>query len=170
MKRPNSLFSVWAQALVVLGAVFCILGFASFVRPIPMRSGEAWMFLFAGLPLLLCGGVCALLAQRKRSVNARLRAEGVPVSGRVRSVKHHRFAAVKTIDFRSRRGRTSHWSVLCEYTWEGRTYTVRSGLLWSKPGDGEQHPVIYLDPQHPKNAFVAPDSIRPDPFQCDILM
>ena len=161
MRRPSSIFSVLAWILMIVGAIFLLFGLAAAALSLPMRNGDPWMFLPVGGVLLLAGGICALIAGQIRRTAARLRRLGVPVTGRVQAVKHHLFISVKqsALTVVNLPGQNSPWSVLCAYTWEGREYTVRSGLLWGQPSEG-QHPTVYLDPHRPVRAWVDPDTIR----------
>lgn len=160
MKPPRFACTIVAAVLLALGAVFTLLGaLGAFAVPIPTRSGEAWMFLPPGLILLAAGVVLVLSLGRTKRLQARLRAEGVPVPGRVTAIRHHKYTSYGTDpDFVGYK--RSPWTVSCEYQWEGQTYTVRSALLWDKPRAGDQQPTVYLDPNHPKQSFLDPESLQ----------
>lgn len=54
--------------------------------------------------------------------------------------------------------RRSPYDVQCRYTQAGETYVCVSPLLWDRPMQGQ--PVdVYLDEEHPEQAFVGPDTI-----------
>ncbi len=160
MKPPRFFRTFPAVVLLALGTVFTLLGALGVSAvPIPMRSGEAWMFLPIGLVLLAAGVVLALSVRRTKRLQVRLRAEGVPVPGRVTAIRYHRYTSYGTDpDFVAYK--RSPWTVSCEYQWEGQTYTVRSSLLWQRPCAEGQQPAVYVDPNHPKKAFLDPGSLQ----------
>ncbi len=160
MKPPSSYSVLIALVLIPLGGLFALLGLLGQAFPFTMRSGEAWQFIPVGLILAAVGGLCILAAAQKKVIQSRLLAGGRPVQGSILEVKHHIFVTYNISSFTNCPGKNSPWTVLCQYTWEGRTYTVRSGFFWRKPSEYDQHPVVYLDPEHPKRAFLDPDSIR----------
>lgn len=160
MKPPRTYRAIIALVLLALGGVFTLLGvLGAFAVPIPMRSGEAWMFLPVGLILLAAGVVLVLSLGRTKRLQARLRVEGVPVPGRVTAIRYHKYTSYGSDpDFVSYK--RSPWTVTCEYQWERQTYTVRSPLLWDKPRAEDQQPTVYLDPNRPRRAFLDPESLR----------
>ena len=157
-KRPQSYLDMLAMIVTPLGALFVLLGLLGQFVPLPMRGGESWMFLPAGLALLAAGGLCALCSRVRRRRSARLRSEGRAVPGRVVSVKEHVWVNWNTGSLAPRR--RSPWSAECEYQWEGQTRTVRTSLLWDRPREGGRRPAVYVDPQHPRRAWVDPASLE----------
>lgn len=158
LKRPESYFDMLAVILTPLGAFFALLGILGRFVPLPMRGGESWVFLPAGLALLAAGGLCALLARARRRRTARLRAEGRAVPGRVVSVKEHVWVNWNTGSLAPRR--RSPWTVRCEYLWEGEPYFTASALLWDRPRESGRRPAVYVDPQNPRRAWVDPESLE----------
>ena len=157
MKEPKSVWEILAPILLILGALFALLGALGLAGiSIPMRSGLQEDFFLIGAGLLAAGGLCALAAWGKRRRQTWLRENGRAVPGEVTAVRHH-----TTINYGAVKGRRrSPWSVECRYTWDGQTYTARTPLLWEKPAKGGQRPLVYLDPERPRRAAVDPDSVR----------
>lgn len=155
MRRPDSWLALWALLLSLIGGGLFLFGLVHMVFSLPMRSGSSWALLLTGAAFLIVGGACALLARRRSRQHKRLREYGTTAPGRVVQIKYHGF-----VTWNEPSGSRSPWSVRCEYTYEGRTYTVKSGFFWEKPSQYDQHPVVYLDPARPQRAFLDPDSIR----------
>lgn len=154
MKRPNSFPALWALLLSLIGGGLFLFGLVYTVFSLPMRSGSSWAILLTGGAFLIAGGACALLARRRSRQQTRLREHGTAVPGRSVRVKRHSF-----VTWNETPGSRSPWSVWCEYDYEGRAYTVRSGFFWTKPSEYDQHPLVYLDPERPQRAVLDPDSI-----------
>lgn len=113
--------------------------------------GSGWFVLFS-LLFFLAGTVLFLLCRREGMRNARLRTNGWPVHGGVLRVKHHLLLP---------RSAAGPWTALCQYTYQGRTYTVRSPYLRHAPLTTiEQRPTVYIDKARPHLAYVAPETIR----------
>lgn len=158
MKPPRTYEALLAFLLLMMGAIFSLLGLVFQALSIPMRNGDASSFLLGGLPLLVFGGGLLLWARRKEHSWDRLRAEGRAVPGKLvpEATRRHWYTSFGSDGIRKR----SPWTMLCIYQWEGKTYDLRSEFLWRKPQEGEQHPTIYLDPLDPKRAWVDPDSLQ----------
>ena len=102
-----------------------------------------------GLLLLFAAMPCMLIAQFQGRRREWLRCSGFPVQGRVVRVTHH-----PSVSYGNQR---HPWTVLCEYHYEGQTYTVLSTFLWDKPA--KQTARVYLDQQRPAQAWVDPKSL-----------
>lgn len=163
VKPPRSVWPMWAGVFLSLGAALCGFGLLAQFAAIPVRSGNAADFLRMGGLCLIVGGACALWSRRNNAIQRRLRRDGTAVSGTVHSVKHHIYVNWNRASFSNAAGHNSPWSVCCEYSYGGRTYTVRSDFLWARPAGGGQCPTIYLDPRRPGRAFIDPDTIRTVP-------
>ena len=82
------------------------------------------------------------------------RLEIVTVQGLVVKTTRH-----ITVSCGSADGRKRHpWTVLCEYRYEGQTYTVRSTFLWDEPVGSTAK--IFLDQERPGQAWVDPRSLQ----------
>ena len=158
MRPPDTYVGLIALVLGALGVVFTLLGLAGEAAAIPMRGGKASDFLPFGLTFLLVGGVCLCAARCKKAARARLLAEGRRVRGEVLDVKRHIFVSFNTRDLIQFPGRSSPWTLLCSYSWEGRTYTVRSPFLWQQPANPRSVDIC-IDPARPGRAAVDLDSV-----------
>ena len=149
------LFGLIGGAFVLMGAVFGLL-------KVPVRGAvhSGWAFVPLGLAGLLLALACAGLACRRHRREASLRAAGVPVAGAVVQVRKYWWINWNTDSFVNWPGKCSPWVVRCSYEYQGQTYQVNSCLLWREPAPGEQRPVVYVDPNCPRLAFVDADTIR----------
>lgn len=154
MKRPDGYPDIIALVFAWLGIAFTLLGLIGLAIPYPMRSGERWMFGVMGVALILAAVPFILTARRQRRLREELRRLGWPVRGRVVSVKCHDFVHWTSGGFNI----LSPWTVLCEYQYEGQSYTVRSTFLWDKPVGKTVK--IFLDQLHPERAWVDPKSLQ----------
>lgn len=157
MKPPRTYEALLGWILLILGAVFTLLGLLIPILSIPMRNGDARSFLLGGAPLLLFGAGLLCYARLRERGWDRLRTEGRAVTGQLapEATRHHWYVSFGSDGFRKR----SPWTVLCIYRWEDGTRSVRSQFLWQKPREGEQHPTVYVDPLNPGRAWVDPDSL-----------
>ena len=158
MRPPDSYAGLIALVLGALGAVFALLGLVGEAAAIPMRGGQASDFLPFGLAFLAAGGVCLGVDRLRAAARARLLAEGRRVRGEVLDVKRHIFVSFNTKDLIQFPGRSPPWTLLCSYTWEGRTYTVRSPFLWQQPANPRSVDIC-IDPARPGRAAVDLDSV-----------
>ena len=160
MRQPQTIWSLCAFILGLMGIMFVFLGTVFSITGIPVNGGPNWLFIPIGTVLLLgslaCLAKCRLQKQRIR----RLKAAGISVAGKIQSVRHLVWINWNTKTFVNRPGQCSPWVVQCSYCYGGRTYTVKSLLSWIKPTDDFQQPVIYLDPRNPSNAYVDLDTIK----------
>ena len=156
LKKPAGNLEIVTLVLDCLGICFLLLGLLGTAVPIPMRSGESWMFAVMGLVLLFAAFPCLLLVRARARRNHELRRLGRPVPGRVIRVRHHIWTSLGSRGLRRRHP----WTVLCEYRWEGQTYTAGSIFLWERPLETGQAPKIFLDQDNPRRAFVDPDSLK----------
>ena len=160
MRQPESWSQLCAWTLCLIGGAFVLLGAIWGILGLPVRNGTSWSFLPVGLALLLIGLGFALAARQWSRKQARLLAEGVPVPGEIEKVRHEVFVTWNRDGFTNWPGKNSPWTVRCRYQWEGCSYTVVSGFMWLEPAPGEQCPVVYVDPNCPRLAFVDADTIR----------
>ncbi len=152
LKRPAGRLEMAFLVLEGLGLSFLLLYGLWLAVDLPMQNGEPWMFGAAGLLLQFAALVCLLIARRRGRRRERLRACGLPVRGRIVGVTCHTFVNY---------GNQRHpWTVLCEYQYEGQTYTVRSTFLWDRPRESGQTPKIFLDQTRPRRAWVDPESLQ----------
>ena len=79
----------------------------------------------------------------KRRRKNYLSAHGLAIQARVIAVEQRGYVRVNS---------KYPWTVLCEYVWEGVTYTVSSQYLWSKPVFTTV--LVFVDPSNPKHAVV----------------
>ena len=158
MRPPDSYAGLIALVLGALGAVFALLGLVGEAAAIPMRGGQASDFLPFGLTFLLAGGVCLGIDRLRAAARARLLAKGRRVQGEVLDVKRHIFVNFNTGDLVNFPGRRSPWTLLCSYTWEDKTYTVRSPFLWQQPANPRSVDIC-IDPARPGRAAVDLDSV-----------
>ena len=158
MRPPRCYEALLGFLFLVMGGVFSLLGLVDFFLSIPMRSGDAHVFLVGGLPMLLAGGFLLWKARQMERTWERLRTEGRAVSGELvpEATRHHWYTGWGSDGLHKRHP----WTVLCIYRWEGRTYSVRSQFLWQEPAAGRQHPTVWLDPMAPKRAWVDPGSLQ----------
>ena len=149
-RRPASRLEIVAIVMSALAVFFMLMFGLGYVIAIPMRSGEPWMLGVTGLLLLFAAMPCTLIAQFHGRRREWLRRGGFPVRGRVVRVTYHPFVSY---------GNQRHpWTVLCEYRYEGQTYTVRSTFLWDRPAG--QTARVFLDQQRPGQAWVDPQSLN----------
>ena len=150
LRRPASrleIVNIVLDALALFFLVFFGLGYAA---AIPMKSGEPWMLGVTALLLFFAAFPCTVISQLQGRRREWLRCGGFPVQGRVVQVTHHRFVSY---------GNQRHpWTVLCEYRYEGQTYTVRSTFLWDEPVGSTAK--IFLDQERPGQAWVDPRSLQ----------
>lgn len=160
MRPPDSISALCAMTFGLLGAAFVAIGTLYGCLGVSIRrAASSWAFLPIGLACLLLCLVCALAVRRRRRRERRLQSAGVAVPGTIVQVHRQIFIRWERESFSSWPGQGSPWSVRCTYEYGGRTYGVDSGLLWKEPAPGLQHPTVYVDPTHPKRAWVDPDTI-----------
>ena len=160
MRPPDSISALCAMTFGLLGAAFVVIGTLYGCLGVSIRrAASSWAFLPIGLACLLLCLVCALAVRRRRRREGRLRSAGVAVPGTIVQVRRHIFIRWERESFSNWPGQGSPWSVRCTYEYGGRTYGVDSGLLWKEPAPGLQHPTVYVDPTHPKRAWVDLDTI-----------
>lgn len=152
LKRPAGRLEIVFLVLEGLGLIFLLLYGLGLAVDIPMRSGEPWMFGAAGLSLLFAALVCLMIVWRRGRRREKLRTGGWPVQGRIVGMTCH-----TAVNYGNQR---HPWTVLCEYQYEGQTYTVRSTFLWDRPRESGQTPKIFLDQTRPRRAWVDPDSLQ----------
>lgn len=161
MKRaPRSMAGLLTVLLTGMGAVFALIGAAFLGLGVPVKGGSPWFFVTLGLLFLGAGGMCALVWSRQRKEQKRLRAEGVPLPGRVLEVRRHPFITWNVDNFVTLPGQHSPWTLRCAYTLDGREYTVSSELLWQEPLADSPGLTVYADPARPRRAWVDPDTLR----------
>jgi len=152
LKRPANRLEIVFLVLGGLGLLFILLYGLGLVVSIPMRNGEPWMFGAAGFLLLFMALICLMIVRRRGLRREKLRTGGWPVQGRIVGITCH-----TTVNYGCQR---HPWTVLCEYRYEGQTYTVRSAFLWERPRESDQAPKIFLDQTRPRRAWVDPSSLR----------
>ena len=160
MRPPETLWSLCAHLFGLMGALFLLLGLVFSLAGIPVRNGPSWSFLPIGGALLLAGLAAGAGAWGKARQARRLKAEGIKVTGTVQSVQHLVWINWNTSSFVNWPGKCSPWVIRCSYSYQGQTYSAKSGLAWSRPASGAQRPVLYLDPRRPSRAWVDLDTIR----------
>lgn len=154
LKRPAGRLEIVWLVLTALGLVFLLIYGLGLVFPIPMKNGESWMFGVPGFGLLFAALLCLIVLRRQGRQRNRLRAGGFPVQGRVVKTTCH-----VTVSYGSAGTRKRHpWTILCEYQYEGQTYTVRSTFLWDEPVGSTAK--IFLDQDRPGQAWVDPSSLE----------
>ena len=154
LKRPAGRLEIVWLVLTALGLVFLLICGLGLVFPIPMKNGESWMFGVPGFGLLFAALLCLIVLRRQGRQRNRLRAGGFPVQGRVVRTTCHVTVSYGTVGARKRHP----WTVLCEYQYEGQTYTVRSTFLWDEPVGSTAK--IFLDQDRPGQAWVDPSSLQ----------
>ena len=159
MKQPPQFVSqLLALVLGGLGAAFVLMGALFTLLHVPMRSGQSWMFFALGLVFLGAAAACLLWARRKLARCRRLRERGVRVEGTDCTAEHRLWINWNVESLTTLPGKNSPWVVRCQYQWQGQHYTVTSCLLWAQPAP-LQRPAVYLDPKHPRRAFLDPDTL-----------
>lgn len=156
---PRSMAGLLAGLLTGMGTAFALLGVLFAGLGVPVKGGSPWFFAGLGLVLLGAGGVCALVRHRERARWKRLRAEGVPLPGRVLAVERHTFVTWNVDSFTTLPGRSCPWFVRCGYTLGGREYAVTSEFLWREPLENSPALTVYADPARPRRAWVDPDTL-----------
>lgn len=159
MRQPPKFFSqLLALVLGGIGAAFVLLGVLFAWLDLPVRGGGGWSFFTLGVVLLVCAGVCLLWYAGRRARIRRLRAGGVTVESVGCSVDRRVWITWNVRGFTNLPGQNCPWTVRASYVWNGKTYTVTSPLLWAQPAP-VQYPVIYVDPEHPRRAYLDPDTL-----------
>lgn len=153
LKHPTSRLEIIWLVLTALGLVFLLICGLGLVFPIPMKSGESWMFGVPGFGLLFAALLCLIVLRRQGRQRNRLRAGGFPVQGRVVKTTCHVTVSYGTVGARKRHP----WTVLCEYQYEGQSYTARSTFLWDEPVGSTAK--IFLNQDCPGQAWVDPKSL-----------
>ncbi|WP_251318493.1 DUF3592 domain-containing protein [Flintibacter muris] len=154
LRRPASRLEIVTIVLSALAVFFALLFGLGYVIAIPMRSGEPWMLGVTGLLLLFAAMPCLWIAQLQGRRREWLRRGGFPVQGRVVNSTCHVTVSYGSVGTRKRHP----WTVLCEYRYEGQTYTVRSTYLWEEPAGSTAR--IFLDQDRPGQAWVDPGSLQ----------
>ena len=154
LRRPASRLEIVTIVLSALAVFFALLFGLGYVIAIPMRSGEPWMLGVTGLLLLFAAMPCLWIAQLQGRRREWLRRGGFPVQGRVVNSTCHVTVSYGSVGTRKRHP----WTVLCEYRYEGQTYTVRSTYLWDEPVGSTAK--IFLDQERPGQAWVDPGSLQ----------
>ena len=154
LRRPASRLEIVTIVLSALAVFFALLFGLGYVIAIPMRSGEPWMLGVTGLLLLFAAMPCLWIAQLQGRRREWLRRGGFPVQGRVVNSTCHVTVSYGSVGTRKRHP----WTVLCEYRYEGRTYTARSTFLWDEPAGSTAK--IFLDRDRPGQAWVDPRSLE----------
>ena len=160
---PRSISQLLALVLGGIGGAFVLMGALFTWLHLPMRSGETWMFSAVGLLLLLAAGLCLAWYGRRKALLRRLREGGVQVDCAGYSVEKWVWISWNTRSFTNIPGQNSPWVVRATYLWEGRSYSVTSPLLWTQPAP-VQRPVLYVDPKHPRRAWIDPDTLSLSAF------
>lgn len=161
MKRvPRSMAGLLTVLLTGMGVVFALIGAAFLGLGVPVKGGSPWFFALLGLLFLGAGGVCALVRARQRKEQTRLRAEGIPLPGRVLEIQRHPFITWNVDNVVTLPGQHSPWTLRCAYTLDGREYTVSSGFLWQEPLADSPGLTVYADPARPHRAWMDPDTLR----------
>ena len=154
LRRPASRLEIATVVLSALAVVFGLIFGLVHIIAIPMRGGEPWMLGVTGLLLLFAAIPCTWIAQFQGRRREWLRCGGFPVQGRVVKTTCH-----ITVSYGSVGARKRHpWTVLCQYQYEGQTYTVHSTFLWDEPVG--QSAKIFLDQERPGQAWVDPSSLE----------
>lgn len=151
---PASRLEIVTIVLSALAVFFMLIFWLVYVIAIPMRSGEPWMLGVTGLLLLFAAMPCLWIAQLQGRRREWLRRGGFPVQGRVVNSTCHVTVSYGSVGTRKRHP----WTVLCEYRYEGQTYTVRSTYLWEEPAGSTAR--IFLDQDRPGQAWVDPGSLQ----------
>ena len=154
LRRPASRLEIVTIVLSALAVFFALLFGLGYVIAIPMRSGEPWMLGVTGLLLLFAAMPCLWIAQLQGRRREWLRRGGFPVQGRVVNSTCHVTVSYGSVGTRKRHP----WTVLCEYRYEGQTYTARSTFLWDEPAGSTAK--IFLDRDRPGQAWVDPKSLQ----------
>ena len=159
MKNPPEFLSkLLALVLGGIGAAFVLLGGLFTWMDLPVRGGGGWTFSTLGLFLLVAAGLCLVWYRRRKALCRRLQERGVRVESIGCSVEKWVWITWNVRSLTNIPGENSPWVVRCRYIWGGKTYTVTSGLLWTQPAP-VQYPVIYVDPEHPRRAYLDPDTL-----------
>ena len=154
LRRPASRLELVTIVLSGLSFVFLLIFGLGCIITIPMRSGEPWMLGVTGLLLLLAAAPCMLIAQFQGRRREWLRCGGFPIQGQILKTTCHITVSYGSVGTRQRHP----WTVLCQYRYEGQTYTVRSTFLWTQPAG--QKVKIFLDPERTRQAWVDPKSLE----------
>ena len=153
-RRPASRLEIVTMVLSALAVFFSVFFGLGYVIAIPMRSGEPWMLGVTGLLLLFAAIPCMWIVQLQGRRREWLRCSGFPVQGRVLKTTCHVSVSCGAVGARKRHP----WTVLCQYQYEGQTYTVRSTFLWDEPAGSTAK--IFLDQDRPGQAWVDPESLK----------
>ena len=154
LRRPAGRLEMVTIVVAALSVAFLLFYGLSMVAAVPMRSGEPWMLGTTGLALLFTAISCMVIVHWQGRGRDRLRRDGFPVPGQVIKVTCHPSVSYGSVGVRKRHP----WTVWCEYSYEGQTYTVRSTFLWDEPVGKTAK--IFLDQLHPERAWVDPKSLQ----------
>ena len=160
MRQPQTIWSLCAFIFGLMGIIFIFLGAVFYITGIPVNGGPNWSFIPIGAVILLGSLACLTKCRLQERRIKYLKTKGISVVGNVQSVRHLVWINWNTKTFVNWPGQCSPWVVQCSYCYGGQTYTVKSLLLWIKPSDDFQQPVIYFDPYNPAHAYVDMDTIK----------
>lgn len=160
MKKPERFSEMLGRLFLLLGAVFLLCGVlsrAGMMKTVPNSYGDPGaVFPVLGGALLAAGAVFLLAEGVRARRRAALLRDGVPVPGKVVSVRQLVFTTVGT----------SHpFVVRFVYRCGGDEYRGKSGLFWDPPELGAGDAVtVYTDPEHPRRCVLEPPRPKEPPY------
>lgn len=157
MKKPRSMWGLFGELFLLLGAVFLLSGIlsrAGILKTDPGSRGDPGVvFPILGGAFLIVGIVSAIAAIRKEKRRTQLLETGMPVAAEIDSVKQNFF---------TKWGSSHPYVIYFTYEVDGVKYQGKSGLFWTLPSVREHdHETVFVDMGDP-NRYVLKLS-RDDP-------
>lgn len=150
MGKPRSTWRMASLIFLILGAAFLLSGIlsqAGIMKTSPNSHGDPRVvFPILGCAFLMVGAVLFLVASYKEKRRKLLLQTGVPVTGRVVSVKQLTYM---------QKGNSHPYVVYFTYESDGVQYHGTSHLLWMPPTVRENDSLtVMVDADHPKHCAV----------------
>ncbi len=150
MEKPRSTWKMVGLIFLILGAAFLLSGIlsqAGIMKTSPNSRGDPRVvFPILGCVFLMAGAVLSLVASFKEKRRKLLLQTGLPVTGRVVSVKQLSYI---------QKGNSHPYVVYFTYESDGIQYQGTSRLLWTLPTVQENDTLtVMIDADHPKHCAV----------------